>query len=335
MTISERLVSRIFDFLSGHGCPAPQGADFRLLSGGNSHITWCLEGPEGADGLVIKVAQPDGPLAPYDVAHEARMMEIAHRAGIPSPGTIGAFQEDDLQFLVMRHVQGAAPSLWEVHDWLKSRPDTARLKVGRSLLSVAALLSQVQPPGSFDMIAEYRAYLDRLLENAAVSAKGVIAMPPVLMKAHEWLVDQIALVDTASPSLHHGDFRLGNAVLQGDDVVAMLDWERAMFGHPLHDLGFLGLPGMRKGDLVGGILRQGEIADIWRDVTGQALDFQVVAYFCNMSMFSELCYMVRALTRLAQGQGRLTGLRPLPLIAELHLDLISGIQRWDNGNFDF
>lgn len=335
MRISDHLASRICEFLAGKGYTVPPGADFLLLAGGNSHITWCLQLPGPADDLVVKVAQPDGPLAPYDVAHEARMMEIAHQAGVPSPGSIGAYQDGDLQFLVMHHVRGAAPSLWEVEGWLKGRPDAARLKVGRSLLSVAASLSRVQPPGPFDMAAQYRSYLDRLLENVAISARGVMAMPPVLIRAHEWLVGQLALITAAPPALHHGDFRLGNAVFRGDDIVAMLDWERAMFGHPLHDLGFLGLPGMRNGDLVGGILRQGEIADIWQELTGQPPDFQLVTYFCNMSMFSELCYMVRAMARLAQGQGRLTGLRPLPLIAELSLDLISGIQRWENGDFDF
>lgn len=57
---------------------------YELLSGGNSHITWrVLTGTPELD-LVVKIAQPDGPLAPYDVRHEAAMMAQAAAAGVPA-----------------------------------------------------------------------------------------------------------------------------------------------------------------------------------------------------------------------------------------------------------
>jgi hypothetical protein len=39
------------------------------------------------------------------------------------------------------------------------------------------------------------------------------------------------------------------------------------------------------------------------------------------------------MARLAVGIGRLEGLRPLPLIARLHVDLLAAMRSWENGEF--
>ncbi|MGE4431315.1 MAG: phosphotransferase family protein [Sphingobium sp.] len=313
----------------------PTGADafrYKLLSGGNSHITWRVE-TGGNDGdLVVKIAQPDGPLAPYDVAHEGEMMAQAHAAGVPAPALIGHLQDGDLQFLVMRAVEGEAPSIWEVQNWLADRPDTDRIGIGRSLLSILpALADATQSRARQSDI--YAAYLDGLVHNLEEATAGVMVLPPTIRAAQSWLIDRLPQME-APPTLCHGDFRIGNAVFRDGGIVAMLDWERAMTGHPLHDLGFLCLPGMRVGDRICGVLTQDELAEAWLAITGDDLDLKAAAYFKIVAIFGEICLMVRALARLATGNGRLTGVRPLPLVANLHRDLVKSIRRWDNGDFN-
>lgn len=333
--ISDNLASIIKRFLAEQGeLSAGEAVNFELLSGGNSHITWRVRtAPERAD-MVIKVAQPDGPLAPYDVAHEASMMSTAYGSGVPAPELIGVLQQGELQFIAMRHVEGDAPSLWEVRQWLDGQSEDTRLSIGRSLLGVLPRLSAIRPDNSVDLVERYSYYLNSLQHQVEEALSGHLSVPPVLPKAHKWLEERLEFIEGSEAALHHGDFRLGNVVFGANSVAAVLDWERAMFGHPVHDLGYLSLPGMQNGGLIGGVLRQQEIEEIWRSQTGEDLDIRLVSYFRNMSMFSELCYMLRAMGRLGQGKGRLSGLRPLPLIAELHLDLISGIQRWNDGDFN-
>ncbi len=305
--------------------------DYQLLSGGNSHITWRLLTGDPERDLVVKIAQPDGPLAPYDVAHEAAMMAQAEAAGVPAPALVGVYHEGDVQFIVMRRVEGDSPSLWEVREWLKGRPDTDRIAIGRSLLSTLPPLSSAAKGGA-SQSEIYSAYLEGLVLQLEEAAAGVIALPPTIRIIHDWLLAELPSME-APAALCHGDFRLGNAVFENGEIAALLDWERAMEGHPLHDLGFLCLPGMKIGDHICGVLTQAELAEVWLELTGTRLDFRAAAYFRIVAIFGELCLMVRAMARLAEGRGRLTGLRPLPLIGRLHHDLVGAVRSFDNDDF--
>lgn len=326
------LATTIEAFLTDRGFPLGKDEPgLRKLSGGNSHVTW--HGTFGGHGLVIKVAQSDGPLAPYDVGHEARMMELAWRGGVPVPEVIGHYRQGEDQFIVMRHVDGDAPSLWEVAKWLETVDRAERLAIARNFLSLLPALRSVDPHGSEALEDHYRAYVDRLVGDLEAAARAVIALPSSFEKVGDWLNEHASLCADAELVLHHGDYRLGNVVFADRSVVALLDWERAMPGHPLHDLGFLCLPGMKIGDRIGGLLSQAELQRLWPEIAGEDLDLRTVAYFRIMSMFSELCYMTRAMCRLADGKARLSGARALPLIARLHHDLLSSIIAWQADDF--
>ena len=311
--------------------PSVAVLDYELLSGGNSHITWRLRTGDPENDLVVKIAQPDGPLAPYDVKHEAAMMAQAASAGVPAPALIGAHHEGDVQFILMRRVEGDSPSLWEVREWLKGRPDADRIEIGRSLLATLPTLASASSTQRSQQEI-YTEYFGGLVSDVEAAADGVLTLPPTFRVVHDWLVEKLPSME-ASTALCHGDFRLGNAVIQNGKIAALLDWERAMDGHPLHDLGFLCLPGMKIGDHICGVLTQQELADVWADVTGSPLELRAAAYFRIVAIFGELCVMVRAMARLAQGRGRLTGIRPVSLIGRLHHDLIRSVRSFDNDDF--
>lgn len=326
------LATTIEAYLADRGFPPGENEPgWRKLSGGNSHVTW--RGWFSGQALVIKVAQPDGPLAPYDVSHEARMMELAWRGSVPVPEVVGYYRQGDNQFIVMRHVEGDAPSLWEVAKWLESADSTERLAIARNFLSLLPALRSVNLGDSKPLEDHYPTYIAKLASDLEAAARGVIALPPTFEKAADWLTERASMCADVKPVLHHGDYRLGNVVFDGRSVVALLDWERAMPGHPLHDLGFLCLPGMKIGDRIGGLLSETELQELWPEIAGDELDLRTVAYFRIMSMFSELCYMTRAMCRLAEGKARLSGARALPLIARLHHDLLSSIVAWQADDF--
>lgn len=69
-----------------------------------------------------------------------------------------------------------------------------------------------------------------------VFAQNGEPVPPILARTREWLLDH-------APTPHHislcwGDARLGNLLLQGNQVAAVLDWEMACLGDPESDLGW-------------------------------------------------------------------------------------------------
>jgi aminoglycoside phosphotransferase (APT) family kinase protein len=93
------------------------------------------------------------------------------------------------------------------------------------------------PPVDFAAakIAELEDYLDRVRAEPE----------PILVDSLGWLranrphPDQITLV--------HGDYRTGNMLFDGGDISAVLDWEFAMLGDPLFDLGWTCCPSNRVG----------------------------------------------------------------------------------------
>jgi len=152
------------------------------------------------------------------------------------------------------------------------------------------------------------------------------------MKKERWFQARLGGLAGESATMTHGDFRIGNLIFEGSTVAALIDWERAGWGHPLYDLGYLCLPGMRHGDRIGGLMTEQELRDLWTDVSGSTLDVGRVAFFRCMSIFTELSNCVRALVNYSQGRGRTSLLRIVPLVVRLENDLLDAMERIDAGD---
>jgi aminoglycoside phosphotransferase (APT) family kinase protein len=81
-------------------------------------------------------------------------------------------------------------------------------------------------------LVTYRAELDRLDPNR-----------PVLELAGRWLLDHRPA--PRPPVLVHGDFRLGNLMVDASGLVAVLDWESVHIGDRLEDLGWIAVKAWR------------------------------------------------------------------------------------------
>jgi aminoglycoside phosphotransferase (APT) family kinase protein len=314
-------------------------AQFTLLSGGNSHVTWRVraggeQNGAGQEDVVVKVAKPDGPLAPYNVAHESAMMTYAQKSGVPAPAVLGYHDEPDgASFIVMRFINGDVPSLAGLPAWLDQQGSVARFDIAREMVRTLRLMRATQPVDSIDLRSTYGALVRSAADKLREAAGGIIDLPCAVDFGGTWLVERFTNISDGTPCLVHGDFRIGNAVFERGKLVSVLDWERAMIGHPMNDVGYLCLPGMKNGDRIAGLVTKKELSDLWSQEIGETLDMQQCALFRIVSIYIEFCNMLRVAARLAQGVGRLEGLRPLPLIARLHADLLSAIRNWEHGDF--
>ncbi|MEQ8494034.1 MAG: phosphotransferase family protein, partial [Gammaproteobacteria bacterium] len=81
-------------------------------------------------------------------------------------------------------------------------------------------------PESGDPLAAWLGYLDRWEEPH-----------PALELAFRWL--ERHRPTHTQRTLLHGDFRVGNVLVGGEGIRALLDWECAHFGDPLEDFGWL------------------------------------------------------------------------------------------------
>jgi aminoglycoside phosphotransferase (APT) family kinase protein len=72
--------------------------------------------------------------------------------------------------------------------------------------------------------------------------------------------------------LVHGDFKPGNALMRGDEVHVMLDWETAHLGDPLEDIGWITNPVRAREHQIPGAWERADIVERWSKATGFLVD---------------------------------------------------------------
>ncbi len=270
-----RLIARAFR-RRGHDAVL---ADFRRLSGGASKESILITLRDGGAeyGYVLRRAaagHDDGfGLGP---AVEAALLQAAGLAGAAVPGV--AFVLDDEDGLgpgfVMHKVEGEtlAPRIQRDDAFVQART-ALPAQLGQVLARIhRARIDHVtdlpdQPIGW--QIDHYRGVLDQI---------GVTA--PALELGLAWA----AANRPASPrtTLVHGDFRLGNLMVDGQGLAAVLDWELSHRGDPMEDLGWLCIRSWRFGrpDLaVAGIGEREALFAAYEAESGIAVDRAAVHFW--------------------------------------------------------
>ena len=85
--------------------------------------------------------------------------------------------------------------------------------------------------------------------------------------------------------LVHGDFKPGNALLRGDDVGVVLDWETAHLGDPLEDLGWVTNPLRRREHQIPGAWTAAELLFRYRESTGVVVAEEALQWWRVLANF--------------------------------------------------
>ena len=258
--------------------------DLRRLSGGASRETWSFDAlsPSGTTQQLILRRDPPGLPLPVGriggMPLEAVLFETAARAGVPVP-TIRASGDADADvletgFLVMDRVEGETIA----RKILRDEPYAyARSVLVGQLGEAAALLHAVAPEsvpglGEVQPLQKYREVLDLLGHHS-----------PTFELAFRWL--EAHRPKPVDPVIVHGDFRLGNVIVQSSGLAAVLDWELAHLGDPAEDLGWLSVRAWRFGSphevaglgSIEELLRAYHLANGHPEVDAQRVHWWVVA----------------------------------------------------------
>jgi aminoglycoside phosphotransferase (APT) family kinase protein len=210
------------------------------LSGGASRETWAFDAV-ATDGrvteLVLRRDPPGRPSERGAIARESVAIRAAAAAGLAAPDLL-LVSEDGAETgaagMIMRRVSGETIARRILRE---DRYAAARAGLVRQLAEFAAGLHAVPAPASFprpDPLAQLRMQLDsfgRPSEVFELALNWLGANPP----------------PTRDPVLVHGDFRLGNLVVDEDGLRAVLDWELTHAGNPAEDLGWLCVKAWRFG----------------------------------------------------------------------------------------
>jgi aminoglycoside phosphotransferase (APT) family kinase protein len=251
------------------------------LSGGASQETWSFDivHPAGTIGAILRRAPKGYGASPTRAAGldaEARLMQLTHDAGLPSPRVLhvlGPADELGTGF-IMQRVEGETIARKILRDaqFAKARPVLAR-QLGQVAAGIHALplaqLPKLRRSTATDEISElereYRSFdwPRPVFELALRWLRGHDPGPP----------DRITLV--------HGDFRHGNLIIGPDGLRAVLDWELAHLGDAMEDLGWVCVNSWRFGEIdkpVGGFGSREELFAGY-EAAGGRVDPERVKFF--------------------------------------------------------
>jgi aminoglycoside phosphotransferase (APT) family kinase protein len=211
---------------------------------GMSSLTVLFDATWGGNAhrLVARVAPEAGsvPVFPtYDLDRQFRIIEEVHQATkVPLPPLFWSETDESFvgaPFFVMGRIEGRVPPdnpPYNLGSWVKDASPDERAHLMRSTLAALAEIHAIAdvearfpylvPPAG---VSPLRQHIDGQREYYAWTISEDKRRLPLVERAFEWLEDNWP--DESAPALSWGDARIGNAMYQGFDAVAILDWEMA------------------------------------------------------------------------------------------------------------
>jgi aminoglycoside phosphotransferase (APT) family kinase protein len=252
--------------------------DVQLLSGGASAETWSFVAVHAGtrQSLIFRRAHVDKTVG-IDKATEARVQQLAHAAGVPTPEVRFVLDAQDglSSGYVMTRVGGetiARRILREagyhpVHEAMAAQCGAILQRI--HAIDVHSLLDALSAENPSQQLDSLRQRFDGFHQEL-----------PVFEVAFRWLAER--LTPAAPPALVHGDFRNGNFIVGPDGIRAVIDWELAHIGDPMEDLGWLCVNSWRFGHIdrpVGGFGDHETLFAAYEAAGGRAVDPDVVRYW--------------------------------------------------------
>lgn len=223
-----RLLGHIFD-------SEVKLADIRRLSGGASQETWLISA--GSHQLILrrvpKGLSKSGNTTAITMRTEAAIVEAASNAGIKVPKVLYTLKEEDGlgEGFIMDYIKGetiARPILRDPE--FASARKTLSWQCGEELAKIHAL-----DTGEFEGISRMSGLAQ--IDQYEAIYRDIGVSRPIFELALQWL--RQTAPQPLPDVLVHGDFRLGNLMVQSAGLAAVLDWELAHIGDPREDLGWI------------------------------------------------------------------------------------------------
>ena len=250
--------------------------DLRRLSGGASRETWSFTAVDGTGAsrpLILQLQLPvPGGQGP-GMESEAALLRAAAAEGVPVPQLVldgDAAAGLDRAFLVTDHVEGETiPRRLLRDDAYADARTVLAAQCGAALAQIHRIDPAVAPGlDAGDRLERYRGVLDLLGDPH-----------PTFELALRWL--DANRPPLATPTVVHGDFRLGNLMVDAAGLRAVLDWELAHVGDPLEDLGWLCVRSWRFGGSgpVGGFAPYADLFAAYEEAGGRPVDPEAVRWW--------------------------------------------------------
>ena len=205
------------------------------LTGGASKEIWKFEvsnAKQSTKMILRRGSGIEGPLA-IKTADEARIQKEVIKVGAPVPIILAVSKnEEELgDSYIMHFVEGEsiARKILRDKEYKKALPILA-YQCGEAIAKIHNV-----DINNFSFLPKKPA--EDQLEDLYSTYQSFEQPSPVFEYAYLWLKEQD--FSNFQESLVHGDFRLGNIIVNADGLQSIIDWELAHIGNPLQDLGWV------------------------------------------------------------------------------------------------
>lgn len=211
--------------------------DLHLLTGGASRTTYAFDAvtEAGRSALILRTAPEAEHYAGMEL--EAAAQIAAGESGAPVPAIIAASDSPGPlgdPFLICEAITGETI----VRRIQRRLDDDGRARLLNQCAAALAAIhrARADAPGlaTQDQLAQYRQRLDEMGDTTAT-----------FEWAFRWLQDNRP--EPAPNRLVHGDFRMGNLIVDGCTLAAVLDWELVHIGDIHEDLAWFCIRAWRFG----------------------------------------------------------------------------------------
>lgn len=272
-------------------------SELRRTTAGFSRENWTFEatwrvGSEMQRAALIMRRDPPGSVLETDRAVEFALLQALEHSSVPVP-LARWLDSDGVWFgrpmIVMDRIEGAC----ELLAMNGERPLGERHDFGRRCVELLARIHAVdwvnldlepvvgpaEGAGARAEISRWEAELRRQQLQAYPELEVVLAW----LRSHAPDPQAIVLV--------HGDFKPGNMLLNGLEIVAMLDWETGHLGDPLEDLGWITNPLRHREHQIAGTWERNDIVSAYEELSGFSVDHDEL-HFWNVLANFKLCVIV-------------------------------------------
>jgi aminoglycoside phosphotransferase (APT) family kinase protein len=245
----------------------------RRLTGGASRQTHEVDVADGdaLHRLIVQRTRPGPPGSGPGVPAEAALLRAAGAEGVPVPAVLAV---DDgtragAPTLVVERLEGEtiARKLLRDDEWGHARTVLAR-QAGAALAGVHRIATDAAELTAGDQLEQLVTLID-----------GFGDPFPAFELAVRWL--QATRPEPSGEVVVHGDFRMGNLLVDADGLRGILDWELAHLGDPAEDLGWFCVRAWRFGSPLpaGGVGTYEELLDGYHEAGGRPIEPEVLRWW--------------------------------------------------------
>ncbi len=224
---ADLFASKLDQVLQARGYAPSKG--LRRLHGGAMMESWRFESGKGA--YVLRRAPSAEMMAEHPFGHdvEAEIIRQAVANGVRAPEVMLELQPDD--GLGTGYVMRALPGTADPRTILAcDDPSGVLRECAGELAKIHAIPRSAVPAG-----VPQRSYSE-MIEDLSVQFDATGRDRPTIALGLRWLRDNMPA--PVEPVLTHGDFRMGNLLVEGSTLTGVLDWEMAHLGDRHEDLAY-------------------------------------------------------------------------------------------------